>query len=69
MTTDKCPRCGSFEWSRWMKRRKPNDHRQYKFCLDCYHIVYREQPQSVRERVKRDWRKGCVWKPDKEEKK
>jgi Zn ribbon nucleic-acid-binding protein len=55
--TNNCPKCGSYDsWSRWMKRHQVKDHRQYRFCTQCYYIQYREQPKRLRDRVKREWR-------------
>ena len=57
MTKDECPKCGG-EWSRWMKKHDRTDHRQYRFCLDCYKVMYREQPAPIKEKLSRRWRSG-----------
>ena len=58
MTKDECPKCHGTNWSRWMKRQDRKDHRQYKFCLDCYCVVNREQPKPIKEKLSRRWRAG-----------
>ena len=49
------------EWSRWMKRKQRDDHRQYRFCLNCYDISYRVQPKPIKGKLSRRWRSGVYW--------
>lgn len=46
MSKEECKCESGPVWSRWMRKRKLNDHRQYKFCLHCYTVKYRENKKK-----------------------
>jgi hypothetical protein len=41
-----------------MKRRDRKDHRQYKFCLNCFDVKYRQQTKPIRHKLSRKYRAG-----------